>query len=81
MCFDVCPAEQIVLMLQKEFPRKDLGTEEFCLGIFKVSWNRTERTLTLSQRTLIRKLLEKYDDDNPVQAICLDILNPNSCNF
>ena len=61
--------ERVINQLKNEFPIKGLGPLEFFLGI-KVSRNRTERTLTLSQRKGIQETLEKYDmkDCKPIQT-------------
>ena len=61
--------KKVIDELKDKFPIKDLGPLEFCLGI-KVSRNRTEGKLTLSQRKLIEEILEKYDmkDCKPIQT-------------
>jgi hypothetical protein len=42
--------------LQQAFPVKDLGSMEYCLGI-KVTRNRIEGTLSISQKKLIENIL------------------------
>ena len=46
--------------LQQAFPVKDLGPMEYCLGI-KVSRNRIEGTLSISQKKTIEEILRKYE--------------------
>ena len=52
--------KKAINQLKDRFPVKDLGPLEFCLGI-KVTRNRTEGTLMLSQRHLVEEILAKYD--------------------
>ena len=46
--------------LKEKFPVKDLGPLEYCLGI-KVTRNRTEGTLTMSQWKLVEEILHKLE--------------------
>jgi hypothetical protein len=46
--------------LQQVFPIKGLGPMEYCLGI-KVTRNRIERTLSISQKKFIDDILRKYE--------------------
>ena len=61
--------KKAINQLKDRFPVKDLGPLEFCLGI-KVTRNRTDGTLMLSQRHLVEKILAKYDmmDCKPIQT-------------
>ena len=61
--------KKTIAQLKDKFPVKDLGPLEYCLGI-KITRNRTEGTLTLSQRKLVEDILEKYDmaDCKPIQT-------------
>ena len=51
---------QATHQLQQAFPVKDLGPMEYCLGI-KVSRNRIEGTLSISQKKTIEEILRKYE--------------------
>ena len=46
--------------LKEKSPFKDLGPLEYCLGI-KVTRNRTEGTLTMSQRKLVEEIPHKFE--------------------
>ena len=58
-----------ISQLKMKFPVKDLGPMEFCLGI-KVTRNRMEGTLTLSQKKLVEDILKKFDmaDCKPIRT-------------
>ena len=51
--------KKAINQLKEKFPVKDLGSLEYFLGI-KVTRNRVEGTLTLSQSKLIEDILRKY---------------------
>ena len=55
--------------LKLKFLVKDLEPMEFCLGI-KVTRNRMEGTITLSQKKLVEDILKKFDmaDCKPIQT-------------
>mgnify|MGYP000385546506 FL=1 len=46
--------------LKEKFPVKDLGPLEYCLGI-KVTRNRIEGTLTMTQGKLVEEILHKFE--------------------
>jgi hypothetical protein len=74
--------KKAINQLKEKFPVKDLGSLEYFLGI-KVTRNRVDGTLTLSQRKLLHAILLKYEmaDCKPIHTpmIVACKLSMNDC--
>src|SRR5436190_1587387 len=46
--------------LSSQFDMKDMGEASYVLG-FKILWDRSRRTLELSEKTYVRKVLERFN--------------------
>jgi hypothetical protein len=74
--------KKAINQLKEKFPVKDLGSLEYFLGI-RVTRNRVDGTLTLSQQKLIEDILLKYEmaDCKPIHTpmIVASKLSMNDC--
>ena len=65
----IASIRKTINQLKEKFPVKDLGPLEYCLGI-KVTRNRIEGTLTLTQQKLVDDILQKFEmvDCKPIST-------------
>ena len=65
----IASIRKTINQLKEKFPVKDLGPLEYCLGI-KVTRNRIEGTLTLTQQKLVDDVLQKFEmvDCKPIST-------------